>query len=240
MRHALLHSLIAMILCSVTSLSTANEAPAAAAPSPQQRAAMLKQWLQASQAQMRGYEWIETTVISLKGEEKSRLQKRCYYGADGVLQKVEEGATPASSGGGGPLRKRMAEKKKEELSAYMKEAVALVHSYVPPQAQDIQAAISAGRMGMQLLEPNRRVRLNFSDFKKAGDQLGVDIEIPTNRLLGISVNSHLDTTSDPVVLQVTMSVLPDGTIYAQRTVLDAAAEKLSVAIENSGYRRLGQ
>jgi hypothetical protein len=33
-------------------------------------------------------------VISLKGEEKSRQQKQCYYGADGALQKVTMSATP--------------------------------------------------------------------------------------------------------------------------------------------------
>jgi hypothetical protein len=47
----------------------------------------LKATLAASQATLRQYEWIETTVVSLKGEEKSRKQQRCYYGADGTLQK---------------------------------------------------------------------------------------------------------------------------------------------------------
>ena len=66
---------------------TAQAAPAAP-PTPQQRVGMLKQWLQASQAQLRHYEWIETTVVSVKGEEKSRQQNRCYHGAEGKVQKV--------------------------------------------------------------------------------------------------------------------------------------------------------
>ena len=57
-----------------------------AQPTPQQRAEMLKQWLQTSQAQMRAYEWIETTIVSKDGEEKSSTQKRCYYGADGKVR----------------------------------------------------------------------------------------------------------------------------------------------------------
>jgi hypothetical protein len=36
----------------------------------------------------RSYEWIETTAVSVKGEEKSRTRKRCDYGADGKLEKV--------------------------------------------------------------------------------------------------------------------------------------------------------
>ena len=64
---------------------------------PEQRVATLKQWLQASQAQLRAYEWIETTTVAKGGEEKSKTEKRCYYGADGKLQKL-----PISSGESGP------------------------------------------------------------------------------------------------------------------------------------------
>ena len=61
---------------------------AAQGPSPDERVAALKQSLQESQGRIRQSEWIETTVISLKGEEKARTQKRCYYGADGGLEKL--------------------------------------------------------------------------------------------------------------------------------------------------------
>lgn len=219
-------------------LAQASPASAPAAqPTPQQRAAMLKQWMQASQAQLRSYEWIETTVVSLKGAEKSRQQKRCYYGADGVLQKLPVGAAPEQDAPRGPLRKRVAEHKKEELTAYMKSAVDLVHGYVPPDPAAIQQAIQGGRLAVQMVEPGRRVRLDFADFRKPGDKLGVEIEVPTNRLLGLAVNSYLDTPQDAVTLNVAMSVLPDGTIYSQRTQLDAPAQHLTVVVENSGYRR---
>ncbi len=38
---------------------------------PEQRVATLKQWLQASQAQLRAYEWIETTTVVAKGGRRS-------------------------------------------------------------------------------------------------------------------------------------------------------------------------
>ncbi len=66
------------------------------------------------------------------------------------------------------------------------------------------------------------------------------IELPTNRLLGLSVNSYLDSTSDAVVLNVTMAVLPDGTIYAGHTELNAIAKKVTVTVDNSDYRHLAQ
>src|SRR4029450_10334300 len=79
-----------------------------AAPTPQERVAALKQSMQESQTKIRRYEWIETTIISLKGEEKGRTQKRCYYGADGKLQKlpIEDApaAQPPPASGGQPRR----------------------------------------------------------------------------------------------------------------------------------------
>src|SRR3954471_18486260 len=66
----------------------------------------IKQSLQQGLAKARQYEWIETTVVSLKGEEKARTQKRCYYGADGKVQKVSldqpvKPDAPAAGGGRG-------------------------------------------------------------------------------------------------------------------------------------------
>jgi hypothetical protein len=49
-------------------------------PAVEQRVAALKQSIAESQARLRKYEWIETTIISLKGEEKDRKEQRCYYG----------------------------------------------------------------------------------------------------------------------------------------------------------------
>ncbi|HEV3311963.1 MAG TPA: hypothetical protein VG815_15745 [Chloroflexota bacterium] len=97
----------------VTSTRTAlAQAPQLSVPD---RVAALKTTLAASQANLRHYEWIETTVISLKGEEKSRKQRRCYYGADGALQKVMIDASPAPATKPG-LRGRLIANKTAELT----------------------------------------------------------------------------------------------------------------------------
>src|SRR5262245_33172027 len=49
-------------------------APAAQAPDKEDRAAAIKQALAANRASLRQYTWIETTEISLKGEEKKKEQ----------------------------------------------------------------------------------------------------------------------------------------------------------------------
>src|SRR5262245_9818535 len=107
-------SVIAALLSAWSAAGTAQNAP-----SPDQIVAALKQNLAESQKRLRQYEWIETTTISLKGEEKSRKQQRVYYGADGTLTKAPIAAAPASqpqqSGRrGGRLKQRIVENKKDE------------------------------------------------------------------------------------------------------------------------------
>ena len=205
-------------------------------PSVPERVAALKATVAASQVVLRQYEWIETTVVSLKGEEKSRKQERCYYGADGGLQKVEVSQSPEAAKKRG-LRGRIIEKKTEELTDYMKNAVSLVKSYVPPNPAKIQAAKDAGKVTIEVLEPGKRARLNFRDYEKAGDNLGVEVNLANNRPLGIKVATYLDDAKDVVLLEVRMGQLNDGTTYASDITLDAKAKNLTVAVQNSGYRK---
>lgn len=215
---------------------------------PQERVAALKQSLQQSQAKLRTYEWIETTAISLKGEEKSRKQNRCYYGADGKLQKVpiDGGAAPAPAapqGRGrrsGRVKAKVVENKKEELGEYMQKAAALLHRYLPPDAGSIQKSKDAGKAAMSMVEPNRRARVEFGDYLQPGDALAIEFNPQTNHLLAVQVATYLDTPDDPVTLNVQFTDLPDGTTYQSSVTLDAPAKKVSVKVDNSGHRPVGR
>jgi hypothetical protein len=225
---------LAATLAMVWSMGAAGQDPGG-----QERVAALKQSLQQSQALLRQYEWIETTVVELKGEEKSRTQKRCYYGVDGKVQKVDLTAPAPPPSGRQPrgLRKAVIENKKEELTDYMKEAVELVHQYVPPDPARIQAANAAGKFSIHMGGTGQPARLEFRDYLKPGDSLGVDLDLATNELRGVTVATYLDSPSDAVALTVRMGALPDTTAFAQQTVVDAKAKDLKVTVENSGHRR---
>jgi hypothetical protein len=205
--------------------------------SPQERVAALKGNLAASQAALRQYEWIETTVISLKGEEKSRQQNRCYHGADGVLQKVPVAAPPPAEKKRG-LRGKIVENKKEELADYMKEAVSLVRQYVPPDPARIQAVKDAGHVTLQPDGTGKRLRLTFAGYLKPGDSLGVDVDLASNSILGLKVATYLASPQEAATLDVRFATLSDGASYPSNVTLDAQAKNLTVAVQNSGYRKL--
>lgn len=209
---------------------------AAQQPGAAEHVLALKATMASSQAALRKFEWIETTVVSVSGEEKSHLMDRCYYGADGKVQKVPL-TSPSPEERRRGLRGRIAEWRKEELTDYMKEALALVHQYQPPDPARIQAAKEAGHLSIQPLEPGQRVRLTFSDYLKTGDSLAVDLDLRNNRPLTAKVVSHLDSGKDPITLDVTFATLDDGTVYTSESVLEAKSKNLKVDVLNSGYRK---
>jgi hypothetical protein len=208
-------------------------------PTTDERVAAIKQSLQKSMQQVRQYQWTETTAVSLKGEEKSRTQNSCAYGADGKVQKTPTSA-PAEAKEKRGLRGKVVEKKTEEMSDYMKKAVSLIHAYVPPDPAKIQACKDAGKVGVQVLEPDKRVQVQFRDYHQAGDMLGIELDITKNLLLGYQVTSFIEKPEDAVNLNVRFATLADETIYAADVVLDVKAKEIKVNVQNSDYRKAGQ
>ena len=240
-------SLAAVAFVMVASLQAQQPPAQAAGGGAQDQVTALKQSMQQGLAKTRQYEWVETTIISLKGEEKARKQNRCYYGADGKVQKVSLDQAPApeqaASGRGGRrgarVKEKVVENKKDEMKEYMEQAAALIHSYVPPDPAKIQAAKEAGRIAANP-QAGGKVRLVISQYLKPGDSLTLDVDGAANRLTGLGVHTYLDKPDEPVTLAVQMNALADGALYAAQTTLEAKAKNISVVIQNSGHRPLGK
>jgi hypothetical protein len=212
------------------------------APTPEAVLTAVKKNLQDSQAQLRKYEWIETTAISLKGEEKSRKQQRVYYGADGKLTKLPIGEPAAAAeapggrgGRGSRIKGKIIENKKDEMKDYMEKAAALIHSYVPPSADLVQKAKDAGKMSV-LPQPTGRVRAEFKDFIQPSDKLWIEIDPAAGRLGGVNVATYLDKPEDTVTLDVRYGALADGTSFAGQTSFEAKAKNILVVVQNTGHR----
>ena len=231
MNASLKHLTQAVLLILPVSLALAQQ------PTLQERVVALKASLAASQAILKSYEWVETTVVSLKGEEKSRQLNRCYHGADGKVQKVPLTTPPPAAKKRG-LRGKIVESKKEELADYMKEAVGLVKLYMPPDPARIQAAKDAGKVSVSP-QPGQRARLTFADYLKGGDSLALDVDLANNRPLAAKVSTYLDSQKEPVMLDVQFGTLDNNATYASTIVLQANGKNLTVNVQNSGYRKSG-
>jgi hypothetical protein len=203
----------------------------------QDKVAALKQSLAANEKLQRQYRWVETTVISMKGEEKSRIQKQCFYGPDGKVQKQQLTAPPPAEEAPGGLKGKIVAKKKAEISATMKQAVALVQSYVPPDPQRIQSVKAAGNLAMSPTGPDS-MRLDLRNYVKSGDTLSLGLDTARYALQTVSVKSYLEKEKDEVTLDVTFARLRDGLSYPGNIVLSVPEQKIQVVIQNSNYQRV--
>jgi hypothetical protein len=201
----------------------------------QENIAMIKKNLTDSKAAMKKYEWIETTTVFVKGEQKSLKQKQCYYALDGKLTKVETGGSTAAKGPGG-IRGKVAANKKADMSDYAKKAVAKVQTYLPPDPEKLQKIYNDGKVGIQVLEPNKKFKLSFPDYKEKGDILAISLSKTDQKLMALDVSTSVDDPKEKVAFNVTFSDLPDGTQFQGTTTLDAPAKDLKIVIVNSGFK----
>ena len=198
-----------------------------------EKLAALKQSMAANQAKLKTYAWVETTEMSLKGEVKKRDQFDCKYGADGKVQKTLIGA-PAPKKEMRGWKKKIVDKKVDELKDYMDRVKSLVSRYVPPNSKDMQAAFQAGKAS--LTPP---ASLAFTDYVKPGDKVTLSLDPATKKLKQFYVSSYLDGPEDGVTLNVNFSSLADGTNHVEQILLDAAKKELQIKTTNFDYKKVG-
>jgi hypothetical protein len=201
----------------------------------QEKVAAVKQSAAENKQRLQQYQWLETTQLTLKGDSKPPSQNLCRYGPDGQVQKNLVSPTPEPPSGG-RMKQRIIAKKKEEMKDYMGDVKSLLSQYVPPDPQKMQQAYQAGKVSLN--PAGGVVNLIFKDYAQPGDQMTLRFDTAAHKIISLSVNTYLGETKDAVTLQVQMASLPDGTNYAQQTVLDATAKQLVVTTTNSNYQHL--
>jgi len=202
----------------------------------QEKLAAVKQSMAANAQQLHQYQWIEATQITLNGEQKPVTENSCQYGPDGKVQKTPLGPPPAPPSGG-PLMKRMIEKKQAEMKEYMGDVKGVLALYLPPDPQKMEQAKQAGNLSVN--PAPGVVNLIFKNYVQPGDQLTLTFDTTAKKVAEVNVNTFMGDAQDAVTLQVQMASLPDGTNYAQQTVLNATAKNLVVTTTNSNYQKLG-
>jgi hypothetical protein len=205
----------------------------------QEKVAAFKQSMAENKKALRQYTWRESTQLSLKGEVKSTKVEQCSYGPDGKVQKTPLSAPPAKKEMRG-LKKKVVEKKTDEMKDYMEQAVALIQQYVPPPPELIKADAAAGNASLSPQGPGA-IQLQFKNFLKSGDLVSFTLDTAAKLIRQVRVDTYLeDADKDKVALQVDFKTLPDGTSYAAAKNLNAEAKKIVVSITASDYQKLAR
>ena len=204
-------------------------------PELQEKLAAVKAVAAENKQQLRQYQWIETTQLTLKGDQKPPTENSCQYGPDGQVQKTPIGPPPEQPSGG-RLKERIIEKKKAEIKDYMQDVKAVLAMYVPPDPQRMQQAYQAGNVALNPVPG--AVNLVFTNYAQQGDKMTLTFDTAAKKITSMNINTYMGETKDVVTLNVQMATLPNGPNYAQQTVLDATAKELVVTTTNSNYQKM--
>jgi len=203
----------------------------------QQKLMALKQAAAANKQRLMQYQWVETTQITLKGEQKPERVYQCSY-VNGQVQKVPLGAPPQQQQDKRGLRGRIVEKKTDEMKDYMQQVQSLLSLYVPPNPQLMQQAFQKKDVSLDKIMGGSGVNLIFKNYAKQGDQMTIGFDTATRKISTINVNTYMDNPQDAVTLAVQMASLPDGTNYAAQTVLNATAKQIQVTTNSANYAKI--
>jgi hypothetical protein len=212
---------------------------AGGSPELQQKFQALKQASAANKQRLMQYQWVETTVLTYKGEDKPPKQDLCRYGPSGQVQKVPIGEPQQQpSGRQGRLKERVAEKKKSEIEDYLQQAKSVISLYVPPDPQRMQRAFQAH--SVSIVPGGGAAQLVFKNYAQPGDQMTIAFDTATRKMQALNVNSYVGDPKDAISLAVQFASLPDGTNYAAQTVLNAPSKDVKVTTTNSQYSKIAQ
>ncbi len=204
-------------------------------PELQQKLAAVKQAAAENKQKIRQYQWIETTQLTLKGDDKPPTRNSCRYRTDGQVQKTMIGPPPEAPSGG-RMKQKIIAKKKAEMKDYMQDVKAVLSQYVPPDPQKMQASYQAGKLSFNPMPG--AMNLIFTDYSQPGDKMTLTFDTATKKIKGLNINTYMGQEKDVVTLQVQMASLPDGTSYESQTVLNATAKQLVVTTTNSNYQKM--
>jgi hypothetical protein len=220
-------------------LSSVLPAAAQAGGDMQEKVAALKQSVAENQQKLHQYQWLESTQLTLNGDAKPASQNICRYGPDGTVQKTLVSPPPPPPSGG-RFKQRIIEKKKGEMQDYMGQVKTLLALYVPPDPNQIQQAIQAGKVSVNPSPGTGTTNIVFTNYALPGDKMTVTFNSEAHKISALNVNTYLDNPKDVVTLAVSFSSLADGTNFVQQSILNATAKKLIVTTTSTNYQPLGQ
>jgi hypothetical protein len=197
-------------------------------PGVQQKLAAIKQSIQENQAKLRGYQWTETTEVSIKGELKNRKQASCHYGPDGQVVRTPIGEPSAPAKRRGLKGKIAAGKIEERLGS-------LIGRYVPPNPQSMQTSFQSGKASL-----SSGGDIVFKDYAKMGDQVTYSMDTAAKKLRSFNVATYLDGKEDAVTLDVTFQALPDGANAINQAVIESKEKHLQIKRTNSAYTKVAR
>ncbi len=195
-----------------------------------------------NEQQLRKYQWIETTTLTIHDESRPPRRSICKYGPDGKVEKTpldqQETFEGRQGGGfqgrGGLVRGLVVKKKKEKAQKELAQIRAVAGMYFPFDRTRLKGALQTGNVHF-VPGDSHEDTITIDNYAKQGDEVKLTLNQSTMQIEQVSVKSYLDKPKDTLTAEVQFSELPDGTRYRSSTTLNVPSKELSVETVNSDY-----
>jgi hypothetical protein len=190
-----------------------------------------------NEERLHGYQWVESTTVTMNGSPKPPKQSLCRYTPEGTVAKIPLGPQQqAPQPSGGPLRRHMMEKKIEEVQEDSAEVRSLTALYLPLRLTSLKQAFETRRADFEHGGASANT-LVTNDYVKPGDQLVLELNPVTMQLRRITVRTYFSSPREVLTASVDFSALWDGTTYPSVTTVNAPSKKLAITTVNSNFTR---
>jgi hypothetical protein len=180
---------------------------------------------------MQQYSWNSRIEVLSNGAVKDTRIEQCVYGPNNQVQRTLLNDT-GSSLPHGFLRRRIAEREREQTADYLKQILALLDKYTLPNAGAVINFISSSPIPPP--GPNGELQFTGGSVVQPGDTLSVWIYAPTRATRKVTVVTT-DSDGDQVNATATYRTLDSGLNFLQYGTVDVPARGLSIQIHNYDY-----
>jgi hypothetical protein len=185
---------------------------------------------QKNAALMKQYSWNCRSELSENGAPKDTRIDTVTWGPDGQPQHtlLNDQRNPLP---GGFLRKRIAEKEREEVETYLKSLRTFLHQYTLPTAGQVINLISSATIPAP--GPDGALQISGAGVVVPGDTVSLTINAPTRQTLRMTIMTFFK--GDEVTVTATFKTLASGLNYAAYIQVNVPDKNLTLLIQNYDY-----
>ena len=235
-RKVLLRVSGALLACVFGCLAWAQTQPAPAFLS--STIQMLQEFAARNAAQLRAYQWIETTTATVDGHTRPAQKSLCHFGPDGSLVRTpldaQQNGSPQLKGG--PVMRSIERKKMDEIKEEMAQVHEVTAMYLPLNPDNLIQAVRTRQVGFER-EPTGSTAVVLSNYAKQGDKVTFALDSTARQIQSISVKTFLSSQNEPLSITLQFSRLEDGTVYPSITNIQAPSEQISITTLSSDFSK---
>jgi type II secretory pathway pseudopilin PulG len=185
---------------------------------------------QKNAALMKQYSWNCRSELSENGTPKDTRIDTVTWGPDGQPQHtvLSDQSNPLP---GGFLRKRIAEKERDELETYLKSLRTFLHQYTLPTAGQVINLLSSAAIPAP--GPDGSLQITGASVVVPGDTVSLTVNAPTRQTRRMSIMTFFQ--GDEVTVTATFKTLASGLNYAAYLQVNVPDKNLTLLIQNYDY-----